>query len=463
LRRPPLPAGRFVFCLFMSALADVATPAATHLWRDLAARVVPAPWDDIRVPEWLTARQAEARATFADLPAPRRQDEHWRFADLKKLDYAAQVVAAVPFTAAETTAAVTRSVGLAQPAARLVLGNDRVLHLDAPQIPGLIVKPLADALTTHGELIRQHFMAQPASLGGEKLQALHLAALRGGVFIYLAPGTVVTAPIEVHQWLGGMNAALFPHVLVIAGKGAQGTVVDYFQSLTSEPGFACGVTDLAASENAQLTYVSCQRWSRKVHSFHFSSTTTARDATVKSCAIELGAAHSRKESLCLAQGAGSRSEMLSLAVAEGLQEMDGRTRQVHRQPHTFSDLVFKNVLFDQARTVFSGLIYVEEGAHFTDAYQTCRNLVLSEEAEANAMPGLEINADQVKCSHGSTSGPLREEEIYYLRSRGIREDTARQLLAAGFCHEVIDRIGHPELESAMRSVIEEKFRRMQRA
>src|SRR5690606_29817012 len=120
-----------------------------------------------------------------------------------------------------------------------------------------------------------------------------------------------------------------------------------------------------------------------------------------------------------------------LAVAEGVQEMDCRTRQIHHRPQTFSNLLFKNVLFDRARTIFSGLIFVEEGAHFTDAYQTCRNLLLSDEAEAMALPGLEINADQVKCSHGSTSGPLSDEEVYYLRSRGLPEDAARHLLALG--------------------------------
>jgi Fe-S cluster assembly protein SufD len=226
---------------------------------------------------------------------------------------------------------------------------------------------------------------------------------------------------------------------------------------------ACGVTDLAAGEGASITYVNCQRWSRKVRALHFVSTTAGPNSTVRSAFLHLGAAWARTESFCLASGAGSRSEMLSLAVAEGTQEIDCRTRQIHDQPHTFSNLLFKNVLFDQARTIFSGLILVEEGAHYTDAYQTCRNLLLSEEAEANALPGLEINADQVKCSHGSTSAPLDGEQIYYLRSRGIREQDARQLLALGFCLDVIQRLGDPDLEHVLSSMVEEKFRRMRKA
>ncbi len=414
------------------------------------------------VPAWFADRQAEARAEYGRLAAPHRKNEHWRFADLKKFDLS-EAHAGAAFAGADATAAVTRSVGLAHPAARIVLGNDRPLHVDTAAADGIVVLPLMEALREHGDLIKEHFMAQAAGLGGEKFYALHAAALRGGVFVYVPPGLEVDRPIELHQWLGGVNASAFPHTLVVAGRGAKVTVVDYFQSLGSEPGFACGVTDLAAGDGASITYVNCQRWSRKVRALHFVSTTAGRDATVRSTLLHLGGAWARTESFCLASGSGSRSEMLSLSVAEGTQEIDCRTRQIHGQPHTFSDLLFKNVLFDQARTIFSGLILVEEGAHYTDAYQTCRNLLLSDEAEASALPGLEINADQVKCSHGSTSGPLDTEQIFYLRTRGIRESDARQLLAFGFCREIIERLGDPDLEHALASMVEEKFRRMRKA
>lgn len=415
-------------------------------------------WNHADVPAWFAERQKEAWETFVSLPMPSKKDEHWRFADLKKLDLAA-FVAGEGFEGKDATAAISRSVGVPNPAARLVVGNDLLLRSDV-SVAGVTVLPLHEALRTHGELIAKHFMAQPATLGGEKFQALHAAALRGGLFVHVPAGVEVERPIELHQWVGGINASVFPHTLIVAERNAKVTVVDYFQSLASEPGFSCGVTDLAAADGAQITYVNCQRWSRKVKSLHFSSTTAGRDASVKTCFINLGASLARTESFCLASGAGSRSEMLSLAVAEGVQEMDCRTRQIHHQPHTFSNLLYKNVLFDQARTIFSGLIFVEDGAHFTDAYQTCRNLLLSEEAEANALPGLEINADQVKCSHGSTSGPLREEEIYYLRSRGIHEADARHLLAFGFCAEVIEKLGNAELESVLLTMVEEKFRRL---
>jgi Fe-S cluster assembly protein SufD len=441
--------------------AAVESPAPSNPsadWAEIGRRLMAEKPGDA-VPQWFADRQAAARAEYTRLAAPQRKDEHWRFADLKKLDLSS-VAPGAAFAGADATAAMSRSVGLAHPAAKVVVGNDRLLLADTAAADGIVVLPLMEALRTHESLIRDHFMAQPAGLGGEKFHALHAAALRGGLFVYVPPGLEVDRPVELHQWIGGINASAFPHTLVVAGRGAKVTVVDYFQSLGSEPGFACGVTDLSAGDGASITYVNCQRWSRKVRALQFVTTTAGQDATVRSFFLHLGAAWARTESYCLASGHGSRSEMLSLAVAEGTQEIDCRTRQIHGQPHTFSDLLFKNVLFDQARTIFSGLILVEEGAHHTDAYQTCRNLLLSDEAEANALPGLEINADQVKCSHGSTSGPLDSEQIYYLRSRGIRESDARQLLAYGFCREVIERLGDTELEHALSSMVEEKFRRM---
>jgi Fe-S cluster assembly protein SufD len=416
-------------------------------------------WDQRDLPTWFIQRQHAAWESYQQLPNPKRKDEAWRFADVTKMALGG-LHYALPLSETDARAAATRSVGLARTAAKVVVGNDQMISL-TPALPaGLTVLPLMEALRTHAELIEKHFMAQPATLGGEKYYALHAAALRGGVFIHVAAGVELADPVEVHQWIGGIDAMICPHLLIIAEKNARLTVLDYCQSMTSEPGFSLGVTDLAAADGAAINYIQCQRWSRKARSQHFCTTTAGRDAQVKSGFIHLGASAARTESFCLAAGEGSTSEMLALVVAEGTQEIDCRTRQIHRQPHTHSDLLYKNVLFDQARTIFSGLIYVEEGAHYTDAYQTCRSLLLSDEAESNSMPGLEINADQVKCSHGATAGPLRDEEIFYLRSRGLTEPEARQLLAFGFCLEVLEKIKHPEIEAIMSSMVEEKFRRL---
>jgi Fe-S cluster assembly protein SufD len=149
--------------------------------------------------------------------------------------------------------------------------------------------------------------------------------------------------------------------------------------------------------------------------------------------------------------------MLAITVARRDQEFDQRTLQDHLKPDTTSDLLYKNVLSDNARTVFSGLIKVEPGAHRTDAYQKVRNLLLSDDAEANSMPGLEILADDVRCTHGATSGQIEPEELFYLKSRGIDDFAAKQLIARGFLNEVVARLPEAELSEYLQKQIENQL------
>jgi Fe-S cluster assembly protein SufD len=173
--------------------------------------------------------------------------------------------------------------------------------------------------------------------------------------------------------------------------------------------------------------------------------------------VHLGGAYSRFESLSRLVGEGARSDLLSVSVGQGAQEFDARTLQDHASPHTTSDLLYKNSLDDRSRNTFGGLIRVEPHAHFTDAYQTVRNLLLSDDAEANSMPGLEIMADNVKCSHGATSGQVNEDELFYLLARGIPKAVALHLLVAGFLNEVVQRLDHPLIAAKLHDLIEEKF------
>jgi Fe-S cluster assembly protein SufD len=165
----------------------------------------------------------------------------------------------------------------------------------------------------------------------------------------------------------------------------------------------------------------------------------------------------RTESVSHLRAPGGRSDMLAVTTASRDQEIDQRTFQIHEAPNTSSDLLYKNALDDQARTIFSGLIRVSPGAHKTDAYQKVRNLLLSDEAEANSMPGLEIEADDVRCTHGATSGQIEEEELFYLLSRGIRLKDAQRLIVHGFLDEVLERLGNGPLATKMSALIHDRF------
>jgi Fe-S cluster assembly protein SufD len=279
-------------------------------------------------------------------------------------------------------------------------------------------------------------------------------------------GVEVAAPIVIHHLVTGPASAIFPHTLVIAEENSKVTVIDLFYSdarlslpggAVSVPHFACGANDLYAGHGAQLTYAGAQAWSYETLSLQFNSTVVRRDARVQSLNLHLGGRQSRHESLSQLQAPGAFSEMLALTVADGTQEFDQRTLQIHQAPNTKSDLLYKNSLRDQAKTIFSGLIVVDADAQRTDAYQSNRNLMLSEDAEANSLPGLEIQANDVRCTHGATSSRIDPEQEFYLQARGIRKEAADQLLTFGFFEEVLNRLASDDLHAALRSLIETQF------
>ena len=191
--------------------------------------------------------------------------------------------------------------------------------------------------------------------------------------------------------------------------------------------------------------------------FQLNSTVVQRDARVLSLNVHLGGRQARHESHSRLQGPGAFSEMLALTVAQGEQEFDQRTLQSHQAPNTGSNLLYKNALLDRARTIFSGLIIVDPEAQKTDAYQSNRNLMLSDEAESNSLPGLEIQANDVRCTHGATSGHVDAEQMFYLESRGIPPSAARELLVFGFFEEVLAKLENEALQSALRELIKAKF------
>jgi len=402
-------------------------------------------------PAWWLDRKRAAYNTYASLPMPKRTDESWRFSSIANLTVEGfDAHAAVP-----TGVAVGSPFG---PSALTFVNNQVMVTLtDASRPKGVVVAPFSSALQTHGELLRQHFMAQPQKLGSEKFATLHNAFVNDAALVYVPAGVELIAPIVITHIAAGPTTAVFPHTLVVAEDNAKVTVIDYFVSADEGAHFACGANDLYAGHGAQLTYIGAQHWSRSTLSFQFNSTVVRRDARVQSLNLHLGARQARHESLSQLQAPGAFSEMLALTVADGTQEFDQRTLQIHQAPNTKSDLLYKNALRDQAKTIFSGLIIVDPDAQKTDAYQSNRNLMLSEEAEANSLPGLEIQANDVRCTHGATSSRIDAEQEFYLQSRGIRQAMADELLTFGFFEDVLNRLTSEELHTALRNLIQTQF------
>ena len=407
------------------------------------------------LPAWFSERQRGAWQRFFETPAPKRGDETWRFSNLKQLDFSGFRSGPVP---EDTGTMLERSTGLAKPAARFVFVNDTLIEIESSLPESVICLPLTEALLLHPDLVERHFMKRETRLGSAKWAALHEARLTNGMFVHVPEHVEVDGTIEVHHWLAGEGAAIFPHTLIVTEARSKVRVMEFFRSAEEAgAGLAIAVNDLNAGAGSKLDYVAIQQLNEESRIVQINDTGVAREASTTGFILNTGAAWARNESLSRLEGEGARSDMLSVSVPARAQEYDQRTFQHHVSPGATSDLLYKNSLYDKARTIFSGLIFVDEGAHRTDAYQTCRNLFMSDEAEANSMPGLEINADDVKCSHGSTSAQISEEEIFYLRARGIDPGRARQLIARGFSVEVIERLGDEAVEEFVLKCLDDKF------
>jgi len=409
-------------------------------------------------PEWFVASRQRGWEDFQKLPAPAAKDEKWRFSNVRAL---ALDAFRYPGAVTDPAALTARSTGLGESAARFVFGNNRLLSATAPAADlvkaGLVIMTLEEAATKHADLVQKHFMAQEAKLGSAKYAALHRSGPVNGVFVRVPKSLEVAQPIEIFHWVEGENSAVFPHTLVVCERHSKATVVDCFRSADGAPAFACGVNDLVVEEGAKLNYVSVQQWSPSSVAFHLNSTIVGRDASCLGMQVNLGGKFIRNENYSRMVAEGARSDMLSVNIASDEQMIDQRTFQDHAKPNATSDLLYQNALTGKGRTVFSGVIRVEPGAHKTDAYQKVRNVVLSDDAEANSMPGLEIEADDVRCTHGATTAQIDDREIFYLEARGIHPAAARQLLVMGFFNTVLDRLPEEKLRGHIEGLVEKRL------
>lgn len=413
-------------------------------------------------PDWWLEMKRKAMTDYLALPMPTRKAEQWRFANLRGLE-----IDSYQFNPAHHDQHRDRirqaNLLVTHYAGRMVFVDDGLLEHEpvSPDLAklGVIWEPIESALRNHPEIIRDYFMTQEPHLGSEKFAALHSAFVSAGCLLYVPKGVEIDLPFMASHWSAEENSALFPHTLVIAEENTRVTLVDTFESLDRQgKHLACGFNHLFAGEGAHIDYQVVQNWSQNTLGFQINSMIAGRDSAVHSLAINMGASHYRSENQSLLNGEGSHVEMYSLSVADKDQEIDQRTLQSHLAPHASSDLLYKNALMDDSRTVFSGLIKVDEDAQKTDAYQSNRNLLVSPTAEANSLPGLEIEANDVRCTHGSTTGQIDESELFYMLSRGIRPSLARELLVFGFFEEVISKVENDELALSIRDLIQTKFR-----
>lgn len=406
---------------------------------------------------WLGEHRMAAWRTYESLPLPTRQLEEWRYTDVSqfKLDKVAlpESVSVVPD---EARAMLER--GAKAGFALIVDGTVQEIGLsDELRAKGVVLTTLYYAARDHADLVRQHFgTALPASYG--KFAALNASLWNGGLFLYVPRGVRSDEPIRIAHYLTHAGIAVFPRLLVVADDASHIGVVEEFVSPDfNQPAFCCAGVEIIANASANLQYVSLQSWGKGIRHIATQRTIAGRDANLDTLMVNLGASVARVDLAASLEGPGARSDMLGLYFAQGSQHFDHNTRQDHKVPHATSDLLYKGALYDKTRAIFRGIIKVFPKAQRTDAYQTNRNLLLSSQAEATSLPNLEIEADDVRCSHAATVGHLDQEELFYIMTRGVSRREAERLVIFGFLGEVLDRLPMPQVVQELRTAIAERI------
>jgi len=410
-------------------------------------------------PDWLSQRRLSAWGIYEQLPLPSRRLEEWRYTDPRLLKWDAVTLSSPVAGRIESSAA--RAFFAGKPSSARVLqvnGGIAAIEVDPDVLGrGVIVKTLPEAALDHESLVREHLGAHARPADG-KFIALNSAFWSAGVFIHVPRGVRLDRPIRMVRWIDAAGAAFFPRTLVLAGEGSSFGIVEELASPDFDsPVFCCGVCEVHASSAADVQYVAMQQWGRGVRHLGVQRTVAKRDANLDTLVVNLGGTVARSEVNASLEGPGARSDMLGLYFAHGDQHFDHETRQDHRVAHASSDLLYKGALDGKSRAIFRGLIKVWPGAQRTDAYQTSRNLILSKQAEATSLPNLEIEADDVRCSHAATVGHLDQEELFYIMSRGIPRREAERLVVFGFYGDVLARLPMPGVVRELRDAIEARI------
>ena len=389
-------------------------------------------------PDWLRQRRAAGFEAFSSTPLPSESEEVWRYSPIDDLaldDFAPDFLASSDGDVAPAGHALLESLrgALGQTAASVLVHGGRAVAstwvgADAPLSFG-----------PAGDVSGASDMLGSAQIGGDALVRLNDAFMVDPVFVDVAAGATVEAPVLVVHWCEP-GVAAFPRTCVRAGEGATVSVVEVFAGPDGAArSLVVPITELSAAGGASVSYVSLQILPDSAWSIARLAACGSGDSSVRTFTVGLGAAYDRIRTDVTVDGRDARSEILSAYLGDGTQVHDIRTLQDHAAPKTTSELLCQGAVAGRSRSVYSGLIRVHRGAVRSDARQTNHNLVLDEGAHADSVPNLDILENDVKCSHASTVGPVDEDQRYYIESRGVAPEVAEGLIVQGFFDAIIDR------------------------
>lgn len=389
---------------------------------------------------WLRNLREEAFAFFAENGFPNVKNEEWKYTNVAP-------IAKAEFSAVAATATDFAAAGRYPESA-----NSRLVFIDGALNKELSTYPavsFAEALADErfAGLLKKN-LGEGADLAKNGFVALNTAFIEDGVFIHIPKDVRVETPIHF-LFIATGGAANFPRVLIYAERGSNSTVIESYESHSDGTAFTNSVVEIVLEDDAHLIHYRVQKENQE--SFHIGTTATTlnRGSLYDSTNINLGAAISRHDTSVKFTAEGGECFVDGLYMVGGSQHADTHSVIDHTVPNCVSHQTYKGVLSDRSHAVFNGKVFVREDAHGTDAQQSNKNLLLSNDARVDTKPQLEIFNDDVKCSHGATVGQIEEEELFYLLTRGIGPDLAKNLLTYGFAEEVINKIGIESIKSEL--------------
>jgi Fe-S cluster assembly protein SufD len=411
-------------------------------------------------PEWMKQRRLEALRLFKDTPRPTTKDEAWRRTDIRRVRFE-KVTPAIGGARLEDLPARLTTMIDGEKQAGLLLhadGGPVYAALDEELAEqGVILADMNTAVREHGELVERFFMREAVPVHAGYFAAMHGALWSGGTFLYVPRNVQVELPLRTATW-AGPDVNSFTHTLVVIESGASVALVEEFTSSDSgDQAVHNGVIELIVHENAQLDYVNVQDWDRNAYNFTTERALVGRDATLHWVVSGMGSRLTKSFIDSSLVGPGSTALMSGVFFGDGRQHLDYDTQQNHVADHATSDLLYKGALKDRARSVWQGMIKVYPGAQKTDGYQANRNLILDKTARADSIPGLEIEADDVRCTHGATISQLDPDEVFYIRSRGLPLEDTQRLIVQGFFEPVIARIPLEDVRERLTGEIVKKI------
>jgi Fe-S cluster assembly protein SufD len=415
-------------------------------------------------PEFLARRRAEAWAHCLKTPFPGRIEELWRRTDISGLKWDSLLAAGPTHptlrSAEDLSPAVSAEVGpRGERSALLVqIDSSAVLAERDPELErsGVVVAPIAEAARTHPALV-ERLLGGTVRFDESRFTGLTAALSRGGAFVHIPARAAVARPIRLHFSRSAPDVGTFPHVLISLDAGSEATVIEEYASTgQAGGGVHVGTTEVVVGESAKLHLATFLSWGENVYHFGVERARVARDARFHWTVAALGGKLTKADLEMHLEGEGSEARFSGCYFGNQKQHFDFHTFQNHRAGHTTSDLLFKGALRDRARMVYQGLIKVHPDAQRSDAYQANRNLLLSDRARADSIPSLEIEANDVRCTHGATVGQIDEDQLFYLMTRGLTRREAEEMLLGGFFEPVLGRIPAESLRAAVTAAVERK-------